>query len=186
MAQTYMINELYFMCEKQGRKNSKTIYRALINGSTIKLKSPKLYIPFGGELYNGKMLLNFELDPEKNNECHNFFAKLSQIDIALRDILNENTDEDDDQCKIKNIPQELIDDIKDKEFISCIRNGKNGYILRTHVKNGTTPYSHNKENHYTFTQIKGTYAYIELELHSVWTSKTSYGYVLYVTDINIS
>lgn len=189
MASTHMINDMYFMCEPTKRRTSNNIYRVLVNGSTIKLKSPRIYMPFGGELYNKKMVLNLEIDPEKNNEYHNFYAKLNQIDIAFRDIIsNMKTDNDliDEQFQIKEIPNDMLNDIKDKEFISCIRNGKNGFIIRTHVKNGVTPHSYDNKEFYTFSQIKNTYAYVDIELHSIWTSKSSYGYILYASDISMS
>jgi hypothetical protein len=182
MAETYMLDQMYFMCEPKKRKSKKNIYRVLVDGKQIKLKSSRIYIPFGGELYNDKIVLNIEVDPEKNNEHHNFYAKLSQIDIAFRDIECSN-----DLDKTHNlIPVQMLNDIKGKEFVSCIRNGKNGYIVRTHVKNGMTPCSYDSKELYTMTQLKNMYGIVELELYGLWTSSSSYGYIWYASDVTIT
>jgi hypothetical protein len=195
MAETYMINEMYFMCEPKKRKSQKNIFRVLINGAPIKIKSPRIYMPFGGELYNDKIVLNFEIDPDKNNECHNFYAKLSQIDIAFREINEKNSDHEESDDKYDNnnksalsnkIPHELINNVENKQFVSCIRNGKNGYIIRTHVKNGMVPHSRDGADMYTLTQLKHMYAHVELELYCLWTSSTSYGYIWYASDVIVS
>lgn len=189
MASTHMINDMYFMCEQKKRRSNNNIYRVLVDGTTIKIKSPRIHIPFGGEMYNKKMVLNLEVDPEINNEYHNFHAKLNQIDIAFRDMISNIKNDDnnvDEQFQIKNIPVDMLNDVENKEFTSCIRNGKKGYIIRTHVKNGVTPHSYDNKEFYTFSQIKNTFAYIELELYGVWTTSTSYGYILNVCDVSIS
>ena len=140
-----------------------------INGS-IKIKMNNVYVPFGYESYNGKYILNFEINPEKNNYHYNLYAYLKAFEDEMKDI-----------NKIR------IDDISGKEYFASIKESKAGYMMRAYISGNTEIYGYNKGEKILLTSdnIKNFFCNIELELGSLWINKNMYGVLWYVKKIEV-
>ena len=169
-------NKLFFSKDKFiGQKKS---YRIVSEGSKITLYTPLVYLPFGVETYNGKNILNFEIDTEKNNELYNFHALIYKLENILQNLGNNEIDD----LNIKSNHQQIANLIKGKQFISCIKNGLKGYLIRSYVNQGIDIKSNN-DDYYTINQIKGKLVRITIDIGNLWIMPDTYGYILNITNI---
>lgn len=172
---------------------NKKSFRMTISGKKINYVSPYVYIPFGAETYNGKQILNIEVNVDKNNNLYNFLSSISQIDNMLQNLQKDITDEQTEHYNENNIHNEnkvqmdnkkyIKDLVKGKQFVSCIRNGKNGHLIRTYIKQGINIHSPDNKEFFKLSELKGRIAVVDIDLGNLWIMPDSYGYVLNVTDI---
>ncbi|AYV78813.1 MAG: hypothetical protein Edafosvirus36_3 [Edafosvirus sp.] len=167
--------DVYLMTEKKN-------YRILFSGKKLKINSLKVKIPFGTEKYNNKDIVNIELiNYKKTNGNYNFYSSIKQIDYIFKHLL-----EDDIHNNLKNtLPYGFEKEIAGKHYMSCIKENENvkfNPLLRTHLKNTVIT---KNNNHMTKFEIKGTYAKVELELGSLWTTPTNYGIIWFINKISI-
>ena len=184
-------NKLFFSKDKF--IGSKKSFRMVINGSKVSLFTPIIYIPFGIESYNGKHILNFEVDTERNNDLYNFYAQIYKIESVLQNLITPNINTDDENNETDN---ELIDEniksnhlqiynlIKGKQFVSCIKNGLKGYLIRSYVNQGIDIKSNNND-FFSINQTKGKLAKLQIELGNLWIMPDTFGYILNITEITI-
>lgn len=162
----------YDICKINGLGSNKVIMSAY-----------KLKIPFDIELYNSKYIINFELTDKNNNkDILNLYESIKQIENYFANF-EKNADN-------KNlIHTNLLNEIKNKQFISCIkpRPGKFDSLLRVHLrsKGKTIINEFNKNENGKIVkimphEIKDMMADIEIEIGSLWISKMSYGLTLYL------
>ena len=174
---------------------NKKAFRISIDGTKMVFYSPPIYLPFGIEYYNGKPILNLEVEPTLNNDLYNFHSSIYQIDSMLNNIANNETEQRVEQrveqeelqlTKIQKENRQYINQlIKGKQFISCIRSGKNGFLFRTYVKQGAVIKSIDGKNYYKLSELVGRKAKVTIELGNLWIMPETYGYVLNVTEITI-
>lgn len=183
------INTVFFSSDKGGSKNNKKSFRMVLNGKKAIYFSPLIYLPFGIESYAGKFILNLEINPEQSNEMYNFYSSLYQIDNILQNLSlttpTEQTCETDQIQNDSDNRNQIKALVKGKQFTSCIRNGKNGFLIRTYVKQGISIHSKDNKEFYKMSELKGRNVWVELELGNLWIMPDSYGYILNVADITV-
>lgn len=167
------MEELFFTREKS--QGIKKVYRIAKDGSKINFKSPFVSAPFGIESYNNKPILNIELETDKDNEIYNFYTEILKIDTLIKNITICNYIND----------ESIRDLIKGKQFVSCIRNGMKGYLIRTYVKQGINICSEDKKQTYSFSNVKGKKIMVSLDVGHLWIMNDTYGYILNVNEIII-
>lgn len=167
------------------RNNYKIIYRenySLNNGERILFKSPTMKIPFGLEKYLHKEILNLEFtNCDKDNEMYNFFTQMKQIDKFMKKLsyMNDNM--------ITEIPKDILESIKDKKYMPCIKYRPNKFdnLLRVHVKKQgnkiLTKFVDQNNNPVFSDTLKEKSGHFILELAFLWISKDNYGLTWYVT-----
>jgi len=169
-------NQLFFSKDKfVGQKKS---YRMVFEGSKLTLYTPFVYSPFGVETYNGKHILNFEVDTEKTNELYNFYALIYKFENILQNLENNEIDD----LNIKKNHQQIFNLIKGKQFISCIKQGLKGYLIRSYVNQGIEIKSNN-DDYYTINQMKGKMVKLTIDIGNLWIMPDTYGYILNITNI---
>jgi hypothetical protein len=156
---------MFFIREKRN-------YRIVINGSKHKIICPVIQSPFGIESYGNKQILNIEIDIE-NADLNDFYKNITNLDTNFQNINS-----------IQNANIDVVkQDINKKQFISCIRNSKKGFIVRTHIKTGAIYHSEDGKQFYTSKELKNKKLKPIIELGPLWITDDSYGYILYITDI---
>lgn len=141
---------------------------------TITLKN--VIIPFGVENYNGKNIINLELNTKKSNKTYNAYATIATFEESLN-LLHDN----------KNIINEFKESITGKSYYPNMRQSKDGYIIRSHIF-GQPKISTNFLGQLmsaTLNDIKKTFANVVLELGSIWVTDNNYGINWYVREIEI-
>lgn len=139
--------------------------------------------PFGMELYNGKYILNIEFtNYDNNNEIYNIYNEIKSFDDILLNLCSENMIK-----KFKfEIPNDMLEKIKGKTYISCIKqNEKSKFpMLRTHIKklgNNIKTIIYKKQNNINIStdssEIKNNICRFVIEIDSLWTNETSYGFL---------
>jgi hypothetical protein len=172
-------DKLFFSKDKFiGQKKS---FRIVVDGSKITLYSPVVYLPFGIEIYNGKHILNFEVETERNNDLYNFYALIYKMENILQNLGNNEIED----LNIKSNHQQIANLIKGKQFVPCIKNGLKGYLIRSYVNKGVEIKSNDGNNFFTMAQTKGKLAKVTLEIGNLWIMPDTYGYILNITDIII-
>jgi hypothetical protein len=139
-----------------------------------------VYLPFGMELYNNKHILNFEINIDKNNDSYNFYALIYKFENIL-----QNLDKNEiDDLNIKTNHQNILNLIKGQQFVSCIKNGLKGYLIRSYINQGIEIKS-NDGNYFTFNQLKGQNVKLTIDIGNLWIMSDTYGYILNITNIII-
>lgn len=166
MADGFNVNDLcnVFM------KRMKSSYHLSIKGNRIDVLGPKLFVPFGIEEYNGKRILNIELDPTKSNEEYNLIVLLENIEkffIGLSDQSNH--------CVYNpNIP---LNSFIGKYYIHNMKKRYEKVHIRTHLMDN--------DKHIVLGNLRGKYISAKLILDRVWVNKSDYGILWYITNINV-
>jgi hypothetical protein len=152
-------------------------YKISYFGSNLRIKAPKCFIPFGIEEYCKKLILNIEFNPEESNEIHNFVSSYLGIEKVFQS--------PDDHPNAR-ITEEFKCETDNLTYMSNIKQRLNKVLLRTHVKN---PEIYKKENdkkvYVSLGDLKLKSAIVELEINQIWTTKDSFGLLLYITEIEI-
>ena len=135
----------------------------------IKFKSVRMHIPFGIEKYNSKFILNLEFyDYDKNNYTYNQIMEIKNLELYFKDLLD------------KKISLSLKEDLENKTFCSSIKERKNSFLLRTHLKvqkkNIISEFK-KKDKFIELNSLKNSYGQFQIELKSLWISKDQYGLV---------
>lgn len=140
----------------------------------------KVYIPFGVEKYNGKSIVNIEINPKKNNIHYNYYSIITEF-------------EEEFKKKDTITYKKLLTDIENKGYYPNIRESKSGYIIRSNIF--TIPEIYCKITGKDKTQsikqkmnikdINKVKANIELELGSLWVNQNNYGIMWYVKKIEV-
>jgi hypothetical protein len=140
--------------------NKNHIYDKLKNTNII-LNTPKVFFPFGIENFNGKLILNVELDLNQDNESYNFFVSYLQIDENIKKIVGKD----------------IKSNIKYRESKKV--------HLRVHLKKETEIMKKNSLEICSFSDLKKKYGYIDLELGNLWTYGSNIGFTVYAKRILI-
>jgi hypothetical protein len=172
--------DIYFTKNRRG-----VGYGILINNfEQFIIESPKIIAPYGLEEYMGKHILNIEFNNyNKDNEVYNFYAIIKQIDNFL-----SNLEYFKDKVK-REISQNLLNEIKNKTYISCIKSkGIYDPQLRTHMakkgKQIITELVNSKNN--KFEEIIKTPTKFTIKLDSIWIKGNCYGPIYYIKKCDLS
>lgn len=180
----YDLNKLRFI-QQQNKNTFKIMYlNAEDQYKKIIYKTPIVNIPFGVEKYNFKDIINVEFTNLKgSNEVYNFYTQIKQIDEFLTNLNKEDNKDTHSVDFINNLNYELVNNIKGKTYISCIReNKKYDPMLRTHVRKTkkmikSKVYKNKKE--FPILSMKRDKGFFTIELGSLWISDDSYGIIIY-------
>ena len=155
-------------------KNKKFI--SIFNsGNLLKINLENIYIPFGVEKYNDKLIVNLEF-LDSSNIHNNYLSLLTN----LEDKINKKDYESE-----VNIEAFIIN----KTFFSSIKQSKLGHLLRTHITDSTkifilrkdsTKMELDKEN------LKGVTGNIEISLKGIWINDKTYGFYWNLNSIQIT
>lgn len=111
--------------------------------------------PFGIEYYNNNRIINFEFSNETNEDI-NFIQEILIQEKKIIEIIPEITK-------------------KNKQFISCIRNGKKGKLLKTYIwKNTLLP----------SLEIKNKKCKLSIQFTHIWITQTSYGIMININKLD--
>lgn len=150
-------NEIQFL-------KKKNVYKMQYDDKNIKILSPKLKIPFGVENFNNKLILNLELDKNKNNDTHNFSSIIKSIENYLINL--------DRICDVE---------LKNFTYCSSYKNRPDPFcpLLRTSIKKyGKKILTKicSKSDLKTLHDIKkNDYISVLLEIESIWVYGDKYG-----------
>jgi len=144
------------------------------DNTRVKVSLKKIQIPFGYEDFNGRKILNIEINPKKNNDHHN-----------IKSLIKEFENEFVDQKNIYNT--ELKEDIMGKGYYNNMRSSKGGYIIRCFVFGSPEIYSNvgNFKSLMTSKDIVKTVSNVEIELGTLWITENNYGFSWYIKKIEI-
>jgi hypothetical protein len=143
------------------------------NKLPVTFKIDNCHLPFGVEKYNGKDILNIELEKD-NNELYNIYSKLS----AIEDIIKKQEFDADLQ---------VTQAIRGKGFLPSVKSSLKGYILRTHIhdpdiyilkKNGD-------KMPIDSLNLPNTNVNISVVLNGIWINDSNYGLLWSVLNIQI-
>lgn len=159
-------------------KNKKK-YEILKNNKKIGIKSEIVRAPFGIEKYNNKYIINIEFTGYKeNNNVYNFLNKIKQMDYFFERIKWDKNI----KKEASYITEEFIEEIKDKEYKSCIKNRPNNYdpLLRVYImeikqKMITKFINKEKQNIIELNKIKEMKGEYMLLIDKIWINKKNYG-----------
>ena len=153
---------------------TKNFYILQKDNNNIEIKLDNVYLPFGSEKYNDKLIVNFEL--ENNNINNNIISKLTGLENNIKDgnIIFDNIN--------KNI-------ILSKGLLSSIKKSKCGNIIRTHLLKNSEIYITKKNGEkmtIDHTNLQHTYCDVNLDLKGIWITENSYGFYITIKSIKIT
>lgn len=161
-------------------KNTYTINK-ISKGKLSKytFKSPLMYLPFGIEEYKNKFIVNGEFTNYlKNPLMKDFLLFIEDIDTFFEEL-------ETIKCKDGSVL-----DLKEKTYSPLIRRrGKFAPQLRTHIKknkNKIITECKKGENAISLFDIeKKSYAFLEIEISSLWCYSDNYGILLNVNSLTL-
>jgi hypothetical protein len=147
------------------------------NNTRISFEIKNIKAPFGIEKYNNQQILNIIINPTKNNEHHNLFITLKNLD--------------DDFCKLDKIQniavsnKDILLDLQNKKYYSNLKKNNNDYIIRTHILGTPNIYTmiNGKKFPVTTDDIDKKNLNIKIEFGTFWVTDENYGILLYAKDI---
>lgn len=144
------------------------------DNSRVKISLKKVCIPFGYEDFNGKKILNIEINSKKNNDHHN-------VKSLIKGFESEFTNSDNIYNK------ELKGDITGKGYYNNMRSSKGGKIIRCSIFGSPEIYSTmgNFKSLMTSKDITRTISNVEIELGTLWITENNYGFSWYIKKIEI-
>ena len=152
---------------------NKNFLRCFINNENLKLYLSNIYLPFGGEKYLDKIIINIEFDNE--NIHHNIVSKLDTIDNK---ILEKKYEAD--------IASQFI--LNTRGYMKSLKESKCGHIQRTHLLKNTDIYigkSDGEKINIDYSSLKKTYCDIEIQLKGIWLTENNYGLYWVVNSIKV-
>jgi hypothetical protein len=144
-------------------KSGKNFYSIFYNVNLIEINLKNVFIPFGTEKFNNKLILNIEL--LDSNETNNIISKIESIE------------------------NEISNNFKNLGLMKCSKKSKLGYLLRTHITNSTKCYILKKDDSKLYIDIintKNSECDIKLKIKGIWTTDNNYGLYITIDDININ
>jgi hypothetical protein len=140
----------------------------------IKILLKNINIPFGYEDYNGKKVLNIEINPKKYNEHNNIKSFISAFESEFADINNFHG-------------SDLKTDLTGKGYYNNMRDSKQGSIIRCLIFSQPEIYANigKFKTLMTSKDIEKTISNIEIELGTLWITENNYGVSWYVKKIEI-
>lgn len=162
------------------RKKNKKIFLLLNNKKAkINFEIKDAYIPYGAEEYKGKMVLNIEINPEKDNNHHNIFASIENFENDLENIHKNNKNE--------SIPNIFMKDIEDKKYYRIMKTTKSGTKkIRCHFTGTTKKYLDMNGLHMPtdLSNIRNDMKCdLKLQINVIWISDTQYGILINIKEI---
>ena len=172
----------------------------------IRCKLYGVYFPFGVEEYNGNLILNVEMT-ETNNYNYNTICTLKKIDRSIGGLKETELGKTKYELGnkeyysfINDITDQYIEKkrkIEDKEYklnemkeiiTEKKTNTINKYQCRMHIRYGAKVRHSKFVGEMTYSQIKGHYGDIEIEMGSLWNNDKikQYGVTVYITNIIIN
>lgn len=145
------------------KKSCKNFYNIFYNTKLIDIDIKNVFIPFGTEKFNNKMILNIEL--LDSNETNNIISKIESIE------------------------NEISNNFKNIGLIKCSKKSKLGYLLRAHITKTTECYILKKDNSKIDIDIintKKSECDIKLKIKGIWTNDNNYGLYITIDDIKIN
>jgi hypothetical protein len=152
---------------------NKNFMRCLINNQNYTLNIPNVFLPFGGEKFNDKIIINIELDNQ--NTHNNVVSKLDSID-------NKITEK---QICADTASQYIMNS---RGYIKSLKQSKCGYIQRTHLTKNTEIYIEKKDSSKMFieyTNLEKSYCDVEIQLKGIWIAENNYGLYWIINKIKV-
>ncbi len=142
---------------------------------TIKFKLENIFLPFGVEKFNNKLILILEF--EKSSNIHNnYIYTLLSFEKKILDKKYES------EINIESI---LIN----KKFISSLKESKLGNILRTHITDSTNVFILKKDSSkmdIDKENLKATTTNLDITLKGIWVNDDSYGFYWNINSVQIT
>lgn len=164
--------------EKEFKKmnflRKKNFVSVSLDGGGVKIKIDDVLFPFGPEYYEGKKIINCELNSE-NNTHHNIISSVLGLEKRLKELDFEFMDIDVKQ------------NLRGKGLISSVKNSLKGSILRTHSVNADV-YILKKNGDKMIIDdinIKNATADVEILLNGIWFNDNNFGLLWHIKDIKI-
>jgi len=177
---------LIYIVIKILKKNYNLYIRSFGKLVKIKLKTPKLKIPFGVEDYMNQKILNIEFTKlESNNQVYNFYNTIKNLDSFFTKMSSYS--EDNKKIDLKFVSPDFIDKIKGKTYMSCIKERPKPFdpLLRTYLKqvknNILTKFLDNNKNLVFYNEIKNKYGNFILEVSGLWIREDKFGLIINVS-----
>lgn len=180
-------NDTKFILKRNKKTGNYTILKKGRQVTRVKLNINDVYLPFGREYYNDKLLLNGIINNNTNYNNNTIITLQRIIDtfVALKDT---------ESGKFKY-------NISDKKFFSFLKEIKadnecndskedttielKTYNLRGYIRYGTKVTHIKHVGELEYDQLKGKMCNLTVELGSLWVNNTTsqYGINIYVTHI---
>lgn len=169
--------EIYYMTDFKITKlefvKKKNFIVVTQDKTPITFKLINCHVPFGIEKYNGKDILNLELEKE-NNELYNIYSKLT----AIEDIIKKQEIDADLQ---------VTQAVRGMGFVPSVKTSLKGYILRTHIHDPDI-YILKKNGDKMLIDglnLPNTYVNASVVLNGIWLNDSNYGLLWSVTDVQV-
>lgn len=182
--ETFNLYKIIFI---KSKKNYTIYIKNFKDFNKLRLKSPRMFVPFGIELYNHNNIINLEFfDYNKSNEMHNFYSYLQQIDKFFINMRYEGF--------VKHFEYEQSKDIsniiKNKSYIPCIRARGDNYnpLLRVYIKakkNNIITAFYKGSDIVNPNKIKNEFGNFTIELGFLWVANDQYGLTWYLNGGNL-
>lgn len=145
----------------------------LYENKNIEINLSDVYLPFGSETYNDKLILNIEL--EENNINNNIISKLNSLEENIK---NGNINM---QLQTKNL-------LKNKGFTPILKKSKLGYIIRSHILKNTEIFIKTKNNSkldIDHINLANTTCNIKGSIKGCWFNDNNYGLYIILNSVEI-
>jgi hypothetical protein len=140
---------------------------------SIDINISEVFIPFGTEKFNDKLILNIEL--EEKNTNNNIISKLQSLEhnLSKLDIITN--------LQTKNL-------LKNKGLYQIIKKSKLGYIIRTHILKNTKIFIKTKNGGKLDVDpinLKGATCIIKAHIKGCWVTDNTYGLYIILDEVEI-
>lgn len=151
-------------------------YKIMNGGDLIKIETPIVNLPFGIEVFKTNHIVNFEINPKKDNETYNFTSMMMIIDNYFKDLLVNN----------KKLQKEFVNDLLRKQYYPIIKDSLKGKIVRCQIKEADIVQMVNgKYIVPSLDKIKGSDAKITFDIQKIWYNNNQYGIILNIRKIEL-
>jgi hypothetical protein len=159
------IKNIKFKKSSEKSKEYKINYILTYNNKKPIIRLENVHIPFGCETYNGKQIINIEINSKKKH--YNEYAIINGFENQLANISNY-------------LDKDVIHYIENKE-------SKLGHIIRTHVFFTPEIFCNigGFKSTMTTNDIKNTMTNVDLELGTFWITDNNYGITWTIKKIEV-
>jgi len=131
------------------------------------------FIPFGIEKFNGKDILNIELE-KGDNQLYNIYSKLSAIESNIKK--GDYTDN-----------LSVTQATKGKGFMPSVKKSALGHIIRTHIRNPDIYVLQKDGEKFPIdpSNLKKAYVDAKVMLNGIWINDNNFGLLFATIDIRV-
>ena len=141
------------------------------NNERITFILNNVFIPFGFEIYNKNEILNIELKHKQNNDHHNIYVFLLNLEKNIKNAIKSNFF--------------VNNDIKSKIFHSTLKEKDNNVLVRSYSFGKKEIFKKINTKKFPTNDIKGKRVNVEIEIRTLWITCEEYGILYNIKNIEV-